>query len=187
MAKQLKSGKIGGGASLETSRQAGARLAETRAEAGRDDAFWKGLADMHPRDLGRRETIRRLAAQRAGLGLALLHARASAAVLPGDEASFLEDNLVYQASIMARTCAWLENVLVAHEALDLGDGGACVAALEAAAVAFEKIPELAKGYCRGKWEDWYRGCKKLNISATMDRTRAVLEQARGGAKEGDKP
>lgn len=187
MAKQIKSGKIGGGASLETSRQAGAGPAEARAEAGRDDAFWTGLADMHPRSLGRRETIKRLAAQRAGLELALLHARASAAVLPGDEASFLEDNLVYQASIMARTCEWLENVLVAHEALDLGDGGACVAALEAGAVAFSKIPELAKGYCRGKWEDWYRGCKKLNISATMDRTRAVLEQARGAAKEGDKP
>jgi NAD(P)-dependent dehydrogenase (short-subunit alcohol dehydrogenase family) len=133
---------------------------------------------MHPRSLGRRETIKRLAAQRAGLSLALLPARTAAAALPEDEAAFLRDNLIYQSAIMVQTCQWLEQVEIAHEALDLGDLAACVAGLEQAEAAFARIPVLAEGYCRGEWENWYRGCKKLNVSSVLKRTREVLEQAR---------
>ena len=79
---------------------------------------------------------------------------------------------------MVQTCAWLEQVELAHEALDLGDRPACVAGLRQAEAAFARIPVLADGYCRGEWENWYRGCKKLNVSATLKRTREVLEQSR---------
>ncbi len=183
IAKKLKVGQIGAGVDPEERRQAGGAAGAAPADPKGDDAFWKGLADMHPRSLGRRETMKRLAAQRAGLGLALLHARASAAELPEDEASFLKDNLVYQAAIMERTCEWLEHVLAAHEALDLGDLPACADALGSAGEAFGRIPELAEGYCRGKWEHWHRGCKKLNISAALDRTRTALEQARAKLRD----
>ena len=46
----------------------------------RGDAFWSALSDMHPRSLGRRETIQRLRAQKDGLALALRQAQAAAAV-----------------------------------------------------------------------------------------------------------
>lgn len=184
--KKLKDGKIGGGVSPEENRQAGGKPADAAADPKGDDAFWSGLADMHPRSLGRRETIKRVAAQRAGFELALLHARTAAAALPGHEVAFLKDNLVYQAAIMRQTCGWMEQVGVAHEALDLGNMGACVGALEAAEAAFAQIPALAQGYCSDRWANWYRGCKKLNISATLDRTRAVLEQARQSSLEKNK-
>ena len=140
----------------------------------RGDAFWSALSDMHPRSLGRRETIQRLTAQKDGLALALRQAQAAAAELPEHEAAFLGDNLIYQSAIMVQTCTWLEQVELAHEALDLGDRPALVAALAQAEAAFAQIPVLADGYCRGEWRNWYRGCKKLNVSATLKRNCGSL-------------
>ena len=45
------------------------------AAPARGDAFWSGLSDMHPRSLARSETIKRVAAQKAGLALALQQAQ----------------------------------------------------------------------------------------------------------------
>jgi hypothetical protein len=90
----------------------------------------------------------------------------------------LRDNLIYQSAIMVQACAWLEQVELAHEAFDRGDRQACTEALAQAEAAFARIPILADDYCRGEWENWYRGCKKLNITATLKRTRDVLEQSR---------
>jgi len=151
------------------------------------DAFWSGLSDMHPRRLERPETIKRVAAQKDGLAQALLQAQTAARTLPEHEAAFLRDNLIYQSAIMVQTCVWLEQVQRAHEALDRGDRQACVEALVKAEAAFAQIPVLAEGYCRGEWENWYRGCKKLNVSATLKRTRDVLEQARKETKQRNTP
>lgn len=142
------------------------------------DAFWTGLSDMHPRRLDRGETLKWLAAQKDGLALALRQAQAAAASLPEHEAAFLRDNLIYQSSIMIQVCEWLEHVEFASDALDRGDRAACAASLVQAEAAFTRIPALAERYCWGQWVDWYRGCKKLNVSATLKRTRDVLEQAR---------
>ena len=79
---------------------------------------------------------------------------------------------------MVQTCAWLEQVELAHEAIDLGDRRPACESLAQAEAAFAQIPVLAEGYCRGEWENWYRGCKKLNVSATLKRTRDVLDQSR---------
>ena len=181
----------------------GKRLKEKGTEGGRPgksapvarkpapadgDAFHAGLSDTHPRSLGREETARRLAVQKAGLTLARDQARKAAAALPESEAAFLNDNLVYPAAIMVQTCAWLEQVGVAQEALDRGSRADCAAALARAEAAFAQIPILAEGYCRGPWEHWYRGCKKLNIAATLQRTREVLGQSRQVATDrGDVP
>jgi hypothetical protein len=108
----------------------------------------------------------------------LLHARAAAAGLPESEAAFFRDNLIYQSAIMLQMSTWLEQVELAHEALDLGNLPACADALAGADAAFARIPVLAADYCRGPWENWYRGTKKINVTATLKRTRDVLEQAR---------
>ncbi|MBM4154552.1 MAG: hypothetical protein FJ221_05930, partial [Lentisphaerae bacterium] len=142
------------------------------------DAFWAGLSDMHPRALGRAATLHHLAAQRDGLSKAIKTAEAAAAALPAGKAAFLRDNLVHQAMIMVRTGLWLEHVEAAGDNLDRGDRAACAEALASAEASFAAIPRLSESYCRGPWENWYRGCKKLNIEATLKRTRDVLAQAR---------
>ena len=69
-----------------------------------------------------RTTIQPLTTQQDGLAAALRQAQAAAAELPEHEAAFLRDNLIYQSAIMVQTCVWLEQVELAHEAIDPGTG-----------------------------------------------------------------
>lgn len=187
IAKKIGEKKFDGGVALESTVQP-ARLtpaAASAAPAG-GDAFWASINDMHPK-VARREAIQRVAMQRAGFELALLHARAALAALAENEAAFLRDNLIHQSAIMRQMCVWLEQIEVAHEALDLGDLSAGTAALTVAAAAIAEIPVLAETYCRGPWENWYRGTKKLNVTALLKRTRAVLAAANGVMKGNSPP
>jgi len=174
MTKKLKEKRLGTGAAPEKINVG----ADESVGVKNKDAFYEGLSDMHPQPLGRRESVKRAAAQRAGFVLASLHAHAAAAALPEQEAAFLRDNLLYPCEVMSQTSAWLEHLLMAHEALDLGDASACKASLEAAQAAFAKMPELAEGYCHGKWKEWYRGCKKLNVAETLKKTSEVAQALR---------
>jgi hypothetical protein len=183
IAKKLKEKKPSSSASPELNQQVAHKPKPGDNATTAGDAFWSALSDMHPRSLGPRETIKRSAAQKAGLALALLHARTASAALPSNEAAFLKDNLVYQSTIMGQTSEWLGQIITAHEALNLGNLAACVDALASAESAFAQIPTLADDYCRGQWENWYRGCKKLNVAATLKRTREVLDQARQAQPE----
>jgi len=176
MTKKLKSKKVGMGAEMENMTRGGVESDASKPA----DAFFAGLNDMHPASLGRRETIKRAAAQKAGFRLAVLHGSTAVTALPAPEQTFLRDNLLYHADFMVQASTWLEQLGMAHEAMDLGDMKACVLALEAADAAFVKIPMLAESYCQGKWKEWYRGCRKLNISATLKRTHDALELARKG-------
>lgn len=183
MAKKLAGKATGGGAVLEQSRQVTRRSNPAGADAAKTgDAFWKGLNDAHPPSPGRREVIRRLALQRAGLALALLHARTAAADLSEAESSFLRDNLIHQAALAQQICLWLEQVEFAHEALDLGNRAACREGLAQAEAAFAQILSLSENYSRGRWDQWYRGAKKINLAVTLQRTRTVRQQAIDTAK-----
>jgi hypothetical protein len=187
IAAKLRERKSGGGTVVETLRppmRSRVRDMETARET--DDSFWAALNDMHPEST-RRERIRRGAAQQAGLELVLLHARAAAPALAPHDAKFLQDNLSFQAAIMVQTCAWLGHVERAHEALDLGDLPACTSALTAAAAAFAEIPVLAEDYTRGPWQNWYRGAKKLDVTATLKRTRDVLAAATAAPTKNSRP
>jgi hypothetical protein len=106
-------------------------------------------------------------------------APAEAGGLDEAERAFLDSNLIYPADIMRLTCAWLRALLMAREALDLGDAPACARALSEAEAAFAEIPDRAAGYCTGRWETWYRGCKKLNVAARLQQTRDTLKLAQG--------
>ncbi|MDO8542078.1 MAG: glycosyl hydrolase 115 family protein [Opitutaceae bacterium] len=179
IAKKLAARNPTTGTAVEKNRQAPVRTsgAATGESAKPADAFYKGLSDMHPPSPGRREVIRRLAQQRAGFELVLLHARTFAVELPETEAAFLRDNLVHQGALAREFCRWFEQIELAHEALDLGNLPACVEALRVAEAAMAGIPALSEAYTRGRWENWYRGTKKINLAATLKRTRDVLRQA----------
>jgi hypothetical protein len=135
---------------------------------------------MHPAS-SRGEIIKRVALQKDGFAQVATQAQAAAAALPANEAAFLGDNLIFQSAIIQQMSAWLEQVELAHEALDRGDIPACAEALASAEAAFAQIPVLAADYCRGPWENWYRGTKKINITATLQRTHAVLQQVQQSA------
>jgi hypothetical protein len=92
--------------------------APSAAKAG--DAFWNAIGDMHPAS-SRGEIIKRVALQQAGFSHVAAQARAAAAALPEAEAALLRDNLIFQSASMQQMSAWLEQVELAHEALDRGD------------------------------------------------------------------
>lgn len=161
LGQKIRDGKIGGGPA---------------PEHPPGDAFWRSLDDMHPTS-SRSERIRGATAQQAEFERVRQFAQAAANGLPAGEVRLLADNLVFQCAIMVQTSAWLAAVETAGEALDLGCMAECAAALTAAEAAFAQIPVLAENYARAPWENWYRGSKKLNIAATLQRTRDVLQQA----------
>ncbi|MDA3926388.1 MAG: glycosyl hydrolase 115 family protein [Kiritimatiellae bacterium] len=138
------------------------------------DAFWASLSDMSPRKLGRRETIKRVAVQKQGFDLALLHARVAKENLSAQEALFLQDNLIYQMELMSRLSGWFKQLLIAEEALGLGNIPSGVKALESAEKELAPTEALIADYCHGKWENWYNGCVILNVPARLKQTREVL-------------
>lgn len=178
LSESVKSHKAGSGAAAEMMLP----MASVHRPPISDDAFWSGLSDMHPFSLGRRETVKRAAVQKAGFELALLHARAAEAKLPASETTFLRDNLLYPAGLMSKLSAWLEQVLLAQEALDVGDRAACVKALESAVAALSEVGPLAEAYCHGVWRQWYSGCVILDVQARLQLTRDVLDAARDAVR-----
>ena len=139
------------------------------------DAFWRSLDDMRPVST-RAERIRSAALQQTEFERVRARVRMAAELLPEFEARLLADNLGFQSAIMAQASAWLVGVETAHEALDQGRMPDCLVALTAAENAIAQIPRLAENYTRAPWENWYRGSKKLNISAAQQLTRDVLKQ-----------
>jgi hypothetical protein len=178
MNKKLKAKTVG----LGTETEKVAREGGTNEVPKEADAFWSGLSDALPARLARRESVRRVAAQKAGFALASLHGHTAASHLAAPEAAFLNDNLIFPCDMMFQTCEWLEQLGMAQEALDLGNTKICVKSLESAEAAFAQIPGLVDGYCHDKWKTWYRGCKKLDVSAALAKTREVLEEARNNEK-----
>lgn len=172
IAKRLKEQGGAGGATAPSG--------APRATPAGGDAFWSAVSDMHP-ETARGEVIKRVALQQSGFSAVLRDARVAAEKLPAGEAAFLRANLVHQSALALEMGTWLEQVERAQEALDRGDRAACAAALAGAEAAFARIPGLAADYCRGPWENWYRGTKKINLTATLQRTRDVLVQTQAGA------
>jgi hypothetical protein len=168
-----------GGAGNTTKKAPPAAKAAASAETPKaGDAFWNAISDMHPAS-SRGEIIRRVAVQKAGFARVAAQAQAVAVALPESEAALLRDNLFFQSAIARQMSTWLEQVELAHEALDQENRKACREALVQAESAFAEISTLAESYTRGQWENWYRGTRKINLAATLQRTRDVLRRAEG--------
>jgi len=177
LAKKLRSGQPGEGAPPEPVLQVNDSVVEP-AKSGPDnrDSFWAGIRDMHPQST-RGQRILAAGAQRAGFSRVILHTETLSDRLPDEEARFLKDNLGFQAALALQLSTWVEAVELANESFDLNNLARCKDELHRAEAAFSQIPVLAESYCWGPWEHWYRGSKKLNITATQQRTRDVLQLA----------
>jgi hypothetical protein len=159
--KQMSASDFGKGASPENL----IFSARQQAYGGNGgDAFLAGVSDMHPPSLGTRHTIKSCAAQSLGFELAVKHAESILESLPPQEARFLQDNLIYPARLMQLATSCLQNLLLAGEMFDLGDLIAGKAYIGLAAANMQALVESTADYCRGPWEHWYRGCRKLNIN-----------------------
>jgi hypothetical protein len=87
-------------------------------------------------------------------------------LLSGDTLTFLETNLLAQHKIMYGLSLWLELLLKAQLALEEGNLQAGASHLSQAQAHFSLIREGQALGSRGeKWEQWYRGDRKMNLDA----------------------
>jgi hypothetical protein len=122
--------------------------------------------------------IKRLAMQRAGFDLASMHIKDVYHSLHADESRFLFDNLGYPSHLMAQTSNWLENLFLADEAIDLGEINVCLQYLRDANTALRDVLQVSEKYCYGKWAEWYRGERILNISFSLEKTQEMLQSVK---------
>jgi len=122
----------------------------------------------------------RNALQKAGAGFDEILAK-----LSGDDRRFFETNLVAQHRIMTGLLDWVASACRASLALDKDDLHAAADHLAAGRDAMAVIRSGQALCSRGPWKDWYRGDRKMNLSAAEELTKkasdAVAQRQRGSA------
>lgn len=95
--------------------------------------------------------------------------------LEGDTLKFFQVNLKAQHQIILSLNLWLEDVILAQLTLDKGNVQESYQHLLDANQHIAQIDEAKKLASFGeKWEHWYRGDKKMNISQVQAQTEDVL-------------
>lgn len=128
-------------------------------------------AQDDPRDL-----LAQLQAQRARLEQAGRAAAAATPKLEGAAKDFFSANLIAQQQVMLGLVKWAEACLQAALAAEAGKRDECGAHLQMALKAFAEIragQALAAG---GKWTDWYRGDRKMNLPQAEALTQRIAQQ-----------
>ena len=141
------------------------------------DAFYEALAAVvGPPIDNPRDAYARLASQTATYTLAAEMARSLYAGLPASEREFAFSTLVYPAELMRDLSGWCGELIRTRESLSLGDRAAARAHAQGALALMDAILARAPDYCTGRWENWYRDCRKINLNDLRERTRAVVEK-----------
>lgn len=123
-----------------------------------------------------RETFKRLASQKAAFCISREYSLSLFNSLEDNGVrQFAYTTLVYPTSIMEDITAWMMELLHAQFCLERGDRSDAIAHIRKAVGAADDILDLAEEYCSGKWENWYRGCIKLDIYGERARSAALLE------------
>lgn len=143
----------------------------------KDDPFKVSLSDMHPEAKGDlTEQIAQVKKQADAVKVALNSADLAVEKLSGKERDFFESNLMAQAKILYGIGIWLEAVLKAQLALEDEKKIQLVHGhLEEAVSALDNVSEGKKLASKGKWENWYRGDKKMNMDMVRERTEEVWD------------
>ncbi|CAM3426362.1 glycosyl hydrolase 115 family protein [Zobellia roscoffensis] len=140
------------------------------------DAFHLSLSDTNPAGgLPLDESLEKVNLQLAGFEKAKSLAVSADSKLAGMEKDFFESNLIGQVDIVIGLGQWLENCIYAKQAADNRDWETTRQHLRTALNAFEVIDSGKQKASKGKWKNWYRGDKKMNINALKERTKEVLK------------
>jgi hypothetical protein len=152
---------------------------EAKAKSGRStDPFHQSLSDTHPTGRMSPEDIRQhLQLQLSELQKARQSVQNAKEKLSGEARQFFSSNLESQLEILLGLGHWLEACIDAKLAADEEDLPGVIAALTKAQTAFDTITSAQKLSTYGKWKDWYRGDKKMNLPKVKQRTAEILELA----------
>jgi hypothetical protein len=98
------------------------------------------------------------------------------AELPGQESFFLNANLLTQQRIMLGLLDWCGYAIEARNAVNQKDFASAAKMLRKAALALESAQSGKVTSATGKWKNWYRGDKKMNIAAALELTEKLATQ-----------
>jgi hypothetical protein len=129
------------------------------------------------------ELIERCRRQRLRMESALRLAASAANRLAGYRREFLESNLLAQGRILAGLLAWTESVAAAWQQRET-DPQAAAASLRRGLEAFRQIREAQALASRGRWRDWYRGDRKMNLGGAESQTWQALDLLQRGTIDG---
>ncbi|NJK83296.1 MAG: hypothetical protein HC892_16060 [Saprospiraceae bacterium] len=141
----------------------------------RSDAFYRSLSDMNPASNLPLDTILpQVKRQLVHLNQAEELAETALADLKDTSKAFFETNLLAQIHILSGVGQWLAHCIQAKQAADKNDWATAKQELEQALLAFTTIKKGQQLAAKGKWQDWYRGDKKMNLPSAEAQTKAVL-------------
>lgn len=133
------------------------------------------LADMSGNRFGNEALLQKVTAQRIGLQKVDSMAKALLPQLSPEANDFFQTSFLSQLKIITGLEAWLQKIVQAKIEATAGNRAAVKEYLQEAMAAFNGIEEgrhLATA--TDKWKNWYRGEKKMNLSAKKAATADIL-------------
>ncbi len=145
---------------------------------GQTDAFFKSLAKMHPGgNVSAQRFLEQATIQDSIFALAVEKAKVAVAQLSGDEKILFENNLIAQIKFMQCLSGWVIETSNAVACIEKQDIEGTKKYLESALGKYKFYEEAIELCSRGKWEHWYRGEKKINVTALKELNEEVLTLA----------
>lgn len=147
------------------------------------DSFLKSLSDTDPAGkLGLKELLVKVKGQEQKLIETGEIAEKISSSLSGQQKSFFDANLFSQLKIMNGITSWLKECILAEEKMEEGNLDQSAGHLEKALEHTGLITEGMSLASQGKWADWYRGEKKLNMKRLISETEETLKQLKSEQK-----
>tara|TARA_R110000868_G_scaffold11200_9_gene54940 strand:- start:17141 stop:18997 length:1857 start_codon:yes stop_codon:yes gene_type:complete len=143
------------------------------------------LRDNRCGDLNFEQLEKLVFSQKEGLEKALRLTDTALQSLEGWEKYFFEVNMASQQKVLYGLTIWLSSISDAVRAYQQMDKAEVQRALTDALNQFEVIKSGQTYNTRGdKWENWYRGEKKMDLQSMKIKTNAVLEKVVEGSGQG---
>lgn len=123
------------------------------------------------------EALAKVANHRQAIEAAGAETDAVLGPLSGADKILFEVNFVAQQRILLGLQQWFDGVLRAGLAQHQDDRAAVAGHLRAALAGLATIRSAQTLCVQGKWQDWYRGEKKMNLGLAEELTREILAAA----------
>lgn len=116
-----------------------------------------------------------LCAQKASYQLAMEYSDALYDRLSEPEKAFAYTTIVYPSILMYHYTSFTAGLLLAREYLECGEKSKAIQCMKDVVADMDAIKEAYSEYCSGKWKNWYRDCRKINIPALASRAEAIYK------------
>lgn len=110
-------------------------------------------------------------------------AQQAASSMTAEERTFFENNLIAQQTIMIGILRWLETGALATLAERNHDRAEVLIQARAGLLAIGEIRTGQAMASRGKWQEWYRGDRKMNLARAAQLTQQLVERSEKGTKQ----